>query len=304
MRVVLFTDVQPNVGPTAPSAFEDLVQAGADDGVHITVVALGLGVGTEILQSMAQVRGGNAFGIQQADGVDTFMADQYPWFTTPIAYDLAVTVRHSSGLAIETPYGFPTGFAEDARLDVATVFLSKNKGALLMSMVETDDGALDGAFADADVAWQNPSGVARTATLRTARDGAVLDERGHWFAQPATARTTALALLVSGMHDAAAAYGGYPAVALDIMRTTQARFAADAAAIGDADPRARGRAGRRHARPHRATRAAGDAVRPVTSARARLRCHCRTHAAARTPAISTRKPIGITLSGAPPSRLA
>lgn len=233
VRVVLFTDVQPNVGPTAPTDFDRLVADGAAAGVHITVVALGLGVGAEVLQSMAQVRGANAFGLQTAADVDTFLADQYPWFTTPIAYDLAIAVRHSSDLAIETPYGFPTGFGDEPRLDVATVFLSRNRGALLVSLVEQADGALAGAYADADLTWVNPSGVARSATLRTARDGAALDERGQWFAQPATARTTALALLVSGMHDAAAAYGGDPAVATTIMRATQARFAADAAAIAD-----------------------------------------------------------------------
>ena len=233
VRIVLFTDVQPNVGPTGPGSFEALVGAGAVDGVHLTVVALGLGIGPEVLQSMAHLRGANAFSIVGADGVDRFMEDQYPWFTTPIAYDLSVAVRHASDLAIDTPYGFPTGFAEDPRLDVATVFLSKNKGALLLSLAETEAGALDGAYADADVSWVNPSGVERSATLRTARDGAALDDRGQWFAQEATARATALALLVSGMHDAAAAYGGDPALARSIMRTAQERFAADAAAIAD-----------------------------------------------------------------------
>lgn len=230
VRVVLFTDVQPNVGPTSPTAFDRLVRDGAGEGIHITVIALGLGIGPEVLQSMASVRGANAHGILTTAGVADFMADQYPWFTTPIAYDLSVAVRPSTGLEIETPYGFPVGFAEDPTLEVATVFLSRNKGALLVSLV----GDLADATADADVAWVNPSGVARVQTLRVARDGAPLDERGQWFAQPATARTTALALLVSGMHDAAAAYAGDPALARSIMRTTQERFAADAAAIDDA----------------------------------------------------------------------
>jgi Ca-activated chloride channel family protein len=232
VRIVLFTDVQPNVGATSPSAFDELVTRGAADGVHITVVALGLGVGAEVMQSMAKVRGANAYSMQRSGDVADFMTDEFPWFTMPIAYDLAVDVRHSSGLTIEHGYGFPTGFAEEPRLDVATVFLSKRRGALLVSLTEDEDGALDLAYADADLSWENPSGVVRTATMRASRDGAALDERGQWFAQEATARTTALALLVSGMHDAAAAYGGDPALATTIMRGAQERFAADALAIG------------------------------------------------------------------------
>ena len=235
VRVVLFTDVQPNVGPTSPTAFDNLVSAGAADGVHITVVAFGLGVGPEVLQSMAKVRGANAYSMQRGDDVTTFMEDEWPWFTAPIAYDLAVDVRHSSGLAIDQGYGFPVGFAEEPSFEVATVFLSKKRGALLLSLTEETEGALELAYADADLAWVNPAGVRRTETLRATRDGSALDERGQWFAQEATARTTALALLVSGMHDAAAAYGGDPALATTIMRTAQDRFAADAAAIGAAD---------------------------------------------------------------------
>ncbi|MBE7453560.1 MAG: VWA domain-containing protein [Kofleriaceae bacterium] len=233
VRVVLFTDVQPNVGPTSPTAFDDLVSRGAADGVHISVLALGLGVGPEVLQSMAKVRGANAFSMQRAEDVASFMADEWPWFASPIAYDLGVEVRHSAGLAIEQGYGFPVGFGEEPRLEVATVFLSKRRGALLVSLVEAEEGALALAYADAELRWVNPAGVPRVTTLRASRDGAPLDERGHWFAQEATARTTALALLVSGMHDAAASYAGDPALATTIMRAAHDRFAADAAALAD-----------------------------------------------------------------------
>jgi len=235
VRVILFTDVQPNVGPTSASAFDNLVSEGAEDGVHITVVGLGLGMGPEVMQSMAKVRGANAYSMTKSEHIAEFVADEYPWFTVPIAYDLAVDVRHSSGLSIDQGYGFPTGFGEDPRLDVATVFLSKRKGALLLSLAEETEGALDLAYADADLSWANPSGVVRQMSVRATRDGATLDERGQWFAQESTARTTALALLVSGMHDAAAAYSGDPALATTIMRTAQDRFAADAAAIGAPD---------------------------------------------------------------------
>src|SRR5205085_10535159 len=116
---------------------------GADDGVDLTVVGLGLGMGPEVMQSMAKVRGANAYSMTKSEHITEFMTDEWPWFTAPIAYDLAVDVRHSSDLTIEDGYGFPTGFGEDPRLDVATVFLSKRRGALLVSLTEDTPGALD-----------------------------------------------------------------------------------------------------------------------------------------------------------------
>ena len=115
--------------------------------------------------------------------VGTFMADQYPWFTAPIAYDLAVDGAAQPGPRHRDAYGFPTGFAEDAAASTSPPCSCRRTGRAADVAGRTNDGALDGADADADVSWPNPSGVARSATLRTARDGAVLDERGQWFAQ-------------------------------------------------------------------------------------------------------------------------
>ena len=76
VRLVLFTDVQPNVGATSPSAFEQLVIDGAEDGVQTTVLGLGVGMGPEIMQSMAHVRGANAFGVIVPEHVGEFLADE------------------------------------------------------------------------------------------------------------------------------------------------------------------------------------------------------------------------------------
>ncbi|MCB9559701.1 MAG: VWA domain-containing protein [Kofleriaceae bacterium] len=235
VRIVLFTDVQPNVGATSSSDFEAMVAAGADAGVDITVVALGLGIGPEVLQGMAHLRGANAFSLFRFADVETFMADEYPWFTTPLAYDLTLDVAPSAGLAVDTAYGFPTGPGEDPGLDVSTVFLSKRHGALLVSLRADAVDALDGLAADLTLSFTTPGGDVRSQQLHVARDGAAIDERGQWFAQPSVATTTALALLVSGMHDAAAAYAVDPAGAQAVMDAADVRFAADAAGLADPD---------------------------------------------------------------------
>ena len=234
VRIVLFTDVQPNVGATSPSAFEQLVAGGADEGVAITVLGLGLGMGPEIMQSMAHVRGANAFGIITAADVDTFVADEYPWFVAPIAYDLSVGLALPAGLDVATPYGFPTGFADEPTLTATSVFLSKRRGALLVS-IAGDATALEGLDADLALTWTTPAGFARSTALHVTRGGAQVDARGQWFQQHATQRTTALALLVDGMHEAAEQYPFSRAEAEAIMAAAQARFEADATASGAED---------------------------------------------------------------------
>jgi hypothetical protein len=111
------------------------------------------------------------------------------------------------------------------------VFLSNRRGALLVSLAG-DDAALDGLAADLELSWVTPGGFAKTTTLRVARGGAVVDERGHWFAQESAERATALALLVAGMHEAAEQYAFSPAEAEVTMTAVVERFEADAAANG------------------------------------------------------------------------
>ena len=231
VRIILFTDTQPNVGATTPTAFDALVTAGAADGVALTVAALGFGVGPEVLQSIADQPGGNAFSMGTTDEVDRFLADEDPWFAAPIASQLRVGVRAGGVVTIDTPYGFPAGFGEDPTMKATSVFLSKRKGALLVSLV----GDLDAMAPALDLTYVDDVGATHSETIPLARDGAPLDDRGQWWSAEATARTTALALVTSAMHDACDAYGRDRAAAIAILRPAVARFEADAAALGAAD---------------------------------------------------------------------
>jgi Ca-activated chloride channel family protein len=232
VRIVLFTDVQPNVGATSPSSFDRLVTDGAAAGVDLTVVGLGLGIGPEVMQSMANQRGANAFGLITPDDVATFLADEDPWFAAPIASALRVSVRLPAGVTIDRGYGFPIGFDEDPTFKVESVFLSKRKGALLVALRGADLSALHG---DLDLTYVDAAGVTRPSTVALDRGDATLDERGQWFAQSSTARTTALALITQAMHDAADVYESDPERADGILRPAVARFEADATALAAPD---------------------------------------------------------------------
>jgi Ca-activated chloride channel homolog len=229
-RVLLFTDVQPNVGATDAGSFENLATMGADRGIGITVLALGTGIGPEVMRGIAHVPYANAFSLMSDEDAGDLMADQWPWFTTPIAFDLHVEVTPATGFSLGELYGFPSGSDEEVPgMTVETVFLSKRKGALLFSLRPDEGTDLSALGANLLLSYRTPSGELFSGTLTPAYDGSPLDERGQHFAQPSTARTVALALLVSEMHEAAVAYGTAPETAAARMRAAHERFAADAA---------------------------------------------------------------------------
>jgi hypothetical protein len=184
---------------------------------------------------MASLRGANAFGIMDEEEVSQLMTDEYPWFTTPIAFNLRVNAALDNGWAIQRGLGFPAA-SDDQQIGLKadTVFLSKRKGALLVALDSPTD-APDGLSGRFSLAYSEPDGTPITADAAFAYDGTALDPRGQWFAQKGVARTTALGLLIEGMHEAALDYSSDPETAQGIMKAASERFAADAAALADED---------------------------------------------------------------------
>lgn len=235
VRLALFTDVQPNVGATSGSEFEQLAEEGAADGIGLTVFALGAGVGQEVLLAMSHLRGGNAFSLFTHEDVDELMEDSWPWMFSPIAYDLAVSMEPPAGFSLARGYGFPASTDDEptAALEVATGFLSRREGAMLLQLTPADGEV--GPFEIAGtISYTTPAGAAKSADVQASFDGE-LDERGQGWEQHSVGRTSALALLVDGMKNAATAYQtDHPAAVVE-MTSVHARFAADATALADDD---------------------------------------------------------------------
>jgi len=201
------------------------------------VLALGLGIGPEVMRAMASLRGANAYSVVRSTDVERFMADEYPWFTTPIAFDLRVNVSAGEAWSIGRGLGFPAvDDASQIGLKADTIFLSKRRGALLAAL-EPPDGATSpaGLAGHFSFAYREPSGEQIAEEVPFAYGGEALDARGQWYAQRGVARTTALALFTEAMHDAAKAYAEDLEHAEAIMRAGQDRFTADAEALADED---------------------------------------------------------------------
>ncbi len=233
-RVMLFTDVQPNVGSTAPSEFEQMVAAGADENIGMTIMAFGVGLGQELLNAMAHLRGGNAFSLFDYEDVTTLMEDNWPWLVSPIAHDLNVRLTTSAGFEVGEAYGFPAAESGEAPgLDVATVFLSKNKGALLMQLVPSAGAGFDGMAVTAELSYETPAGDPIAETIDVAYAGEELDANGEWYQQASVRKTIALALLTTAMADAADQYGTDAEAAIATLEDAIARFDNTAEALAD-----------------------------------------------------------------------
>ncbi len=238
IRVLLFTDVQPNVGATSSNEFRTMTSAAADDDIGLTVFGTGVGLGQEVMNGMASLRRGNAFSVMASDDVGDLMDESWPWMASPIAFDLNVRITPEELTEVRAGYGFPGPTAEGAAtLDVATVFLSGKRGALLIELdtvVGETEIPIVQAGARVDLRFTRPDGSTREQTLGVSWGSMTTDDRGHGFQQDATARTVALAILVTGMRDAATEYeAGRQAIAADEMLRVLERIEADATALGD-----------------------------------------------------------------------
>jgi Ca-activated chloride channel family protein len=197
------------------------------------VLGLGLGLGQEVMLAMSHLRGGNAFSFTNSEHVERFMTDDWPWFTSPIAYDLSLHVATTAGYRAADAYGFPANADGEVGFDVATVFLSRRKGALLVRIENEQAEELGDFRAVGHLAYEALDGALVTQDLEGAYAGEPLDERGQYFEQPSVAKTTALALLVSGMQYAAGLYQSDPWSATEYMLAVVERFDADTVALGD-----------------------------------------------------------------------
>lgn len=235
VRVLLFTDAQPNVGATGESDFEKMVADAAEKDIGLTVLGLGLGLSADLMKSMAHLRGGNAFSLMAPEDISPFMEDNWPWFTVPIAHDLSVTAQPTSGLSFNTGYGFPeTSAGKPASLEVASVFLSKRRGGLLLELgPDAGHELAQGDGVTLALSYEDPAGEIHSKTLDPVYNGAPVDERGVSMPQPGIARAVSLALFTTAMREAAEVYGSNPSQAVSILEPALARLSEDAAATSD-----------------------------------------------------------------------
>lgn len=206
-RMMLFTDVKPNVGATGVSAFEVLVQDAAEQGMGLSLFGVGLDFGYEIAESISQVRGGNYFYLSDDQRVAEVFDADFDLLVTPLAYDLSVEIRTSmapiDGYNIQA---LEDGDGGLVRLDVATVFANRNNGASMLLLERPEELAPDARIAGMSLSFEEPDGDVVEQEVELTLSGEAGGLEGDSFSQTGTRKGAALMNMGLAMEALCSAY--------------------------------------------------------------------------------------------------
>lgn len=134
-RVMLLTDALPNVGQTGESAFLTLARDYADIGVGLSTFGVGFNFGQELVLAISEIRGGNYFFLEDAGRIHEVLAEDFDFLVTPLAYDFRLNAEPGLRFDVKDVFGFS---GDESRLEMAveTIFLSRNRGAILIRLAE------------------------------------------------------------------------------------------------------------------------------------------------------------------------
>jgi Ca-activated chloride channel homolog len=231
-RIILLTDAHANVNATNPASFMAMARSLAERGIGLTVIGCGLGLNPDLMSAMIDLQGANGFSLMNAEAVDTFFDDNWPYCVSPVATDLQVTVTPGPPFDLIRGYGFPGDTA--GALSASTIFLSKARGALL---VELGGGSLPDLSTTLEISYLTPAGDPVSQTLSLAMPPeASADESGRYFTEYGVQKTTALALVMHDLHQAAVIYGESQAAAATLAENGANRFRDDLEALVQIKP--------------------------------------------------------------------
>lgn len=204
-RLILLTDARPNVGATGEGAFTQLLETWAARELFVTVLGVGIDFGQALVRRISAVRGANHhFLATSADVRKAF--DDFSLLVTPLAFELSMDLAPADGVALDATFGFPAldGKATAARLAVSTVFLSRNRGALLARL----KGPLTPAvpFAGAVLSYEAAGGREVKLVLPSWTPSAGTTREGTWASDSGIFRAIALARFIESAQAASRAW--------------------------------------------------------------------------------------------------
>ncbi|PIE19780.1 MAG: hypothetical protein CSA65_00870 [Proteobacteria bacterium] len=211
-RLMLFTDATPNVGATHAGSFSALVTKAAGHGVGLTAFGVGLDFNTQLIDLIANLRGGNYFYLADSEAIRTVFDKDFDYLVTPLAYDLKLELTIPEGFRFVGAHGVKdwTAGAKTSTLTVPTVFLSRKKGAMLVEL-ERDGIALQGSDGDVAVlsgklSYELPNGSQQEDQIAAVLSRAAFANADESYSQPAVRRVVALVSEVNGMKEACRRY--------------------------------------------------------------------------------------------------
>lgn len=205
-RLFLFTDAMPNVGATGEGEFTELLVSNAREGRDTTVFGVNIAFGQELVTKISSVRGSNYFYLGDSERTRKVFDEDFDFLVTPIAYDLRMALEPAEGFQVEAVYGLPgvEPGASKAEMEVATVFLSRRRGAMLARLrgpeqVSPHQRVVAGSFSCEPA----NGGAFAPVSLSASYEGSEpLSSTATWYAQRSVRKTVALTNFILGARKA------------------------------------------------------------------------------------------------------
>jgi len=242
-RLFLFTDAMPNVGATGEGEFMELLSSNARSGRDTTVFGVNIVFGQELVTKISSVRGSNYFYLGDVDRTRKVFDEDFDFLVTPIAHDLRMALEPAEGFRVEAVYGLPgvEPGASKAVMDVATVFLSRRRGAMLARLsgpgqVAPRQQVAAGSFSCKPVDGEAPVPVTLSASYEGSEP---LSSTATWYSQRSVRKTVALTNFILGARKASQLWkNGERTEAHEVAARTAALLQEEAEALDDAPLRA------------------------------------------------------------------
>ena len=208
-------------------------------GQDLTIFGVNIAFNQELVAQISSVRGANSFYLSDSERTRSVFDQDFDYLVTPIAYDLKMELTPAEGYRIEAVYGLPGVKPGDARagMTVSSVFLSRNRGAVLARLSRVGEAVPPGqSLASGALSFQSTAGEP-SSTLLTARyEGSEpLTAEASWYSQEPVRKTVALTNFILGAQVACEKWhGGDKAGAHALAERTAQSLAKAAEQLDDA----------------------------------------------------------------------
>lgn len=146
VRMMLFTDEQPNTDRTDAGSFMAMAEDASKRGIGLTTIGVGVQYNGALATKISSVRGGNLFFIAGPDKGAELMKNEFRNMVSEVAHDLVMTLTPHAGYRISGVFGVPDGLMTDGKdgaiaITVPTAFLSSNGGGIYASLGKAEGRA-------------------------------------------------------------------------------------------------------------------------------------------------------------------
>lgn len=138
-RVIVFTDMLPNVGITTPESFEGMSSRWAVEGINLTVIGVGYDFGQQLGLTLSQLRGGNYYFLRDTEEAGKIFGEELDFMVTPVAFDVDMEIAAGPGFELTGVYGVPKANDDgEITTHIATLFLSQRGGAIMLRFIPSE----------------------------------------------------------------------------------------------------------------------------------------------------------------------